>query len=51
MKIVHSVHILPDAVRLDGVALPVEEQGAELPSIITVGANNVTEGQQVLVAN
>lgn len=34
MKIVHSVHILPDAVRLDGVALPVEEQGAELLSAL-----------------
>ena len=34
MKIVHSVHILPDAVRLDGVALPVEGQGAELLSAL-----------------
>ena len=34
MKIVHYVHILPDSVRLDGVALPVEGQGPELLSAL-----------------
>lgn len=34
MKIVHYVHILPDSVRFDGVALPVEGQGPELLSAL-----------------
>ena len=34
MKIVHYVHILPDSVRLDDVALPVEGQGPELLSAL-----------------